>query len=381
MLDLPNTDDTLPAAGDTSDNSFSSWIEEREASGGTIPTRPHPNTFKVDLTDSQRDEIAQKCIELTDTTRHFAQEAVKWWMEKYHPKEYEKHERYKDWESCFIKRGSAGRWARKMRIWGQHKMPRTFTTKWDKLMLDIEQGAVKEEVTSPTEQFEKTESAGTIFSCDKCSYKSATKASLKNHTEKCHTEATIKCDECSTLFPSLRLLRNHKKTKHHPKPYPCHRCEKGFMSKSSLQTHILALHENYRFRCDLCDTTFAQESSISLHKKLMHGVNMNNEQIELKLFKCDVCSQTFRLKRHLKIHVDRIHRGLRDFHCDFCEKRFYTRVELIRHKRRHTGEKPFICTYCDGRFKQSESRNLHCKSYCKVKKSLENSATSDTVHL
>jgi len=62
-------------------------------------SRPVPNSFKVVLTDINKDEIAKKCIKLKSYIN-----AIKWWIKGNFPEEFLKHEKYKDWTSCFISR-------------------------------------------------------------------------------------------------------------------------------------------------------------------------------------------------------------------------------------------------------------------------------------
>uniref|UniRef100_A0A336KQW6 CSON014642 protein n=1 Tax=Culicoides sonorensis TaxID=179676 RepID=A0A336KQW6_CULSO len=45
--------------------------------------------------------------------------------------------------------------------------------------------------------------------------------------------------------------------------------------------------------------------------------------------------------------------------CDFCTKRFKTKLSLIVHIRTHTDERPFICKECGRRFKTNSAINNH----------------------
>ena len=85
--------------------------ESSENTNSTILTRPYPNTFHVNLTESQQAEIAEKCITLTEETEDYGKETIRWWMKKYHPEEYATHETYNDWDSCFLKTENVTGWA------------------------------------------------------------------------------------------------------------------------------------------------------------------------------------------------------------------------------------------------------------------------------
>ncbi|CAF3399559.1 unnamed protein product, partial [Rotaria sp. Silwood2] len=58
------------------------------------------------------------------------------------------------------------------------------------------------------------------------------------------------------------------------------------------------------------------------------------------------CSNTFKTTAQLQNHVN-THLGIKSFQCKFCEYKFTTSGELIRHVRyKHTLEKPHKCEEC-----------------------------------
>lgn len=65
-------------------------------------------------------------------------------------------------------------------------------------------------------------------------------------------------------------------------------------------------------------------------------------------FCCDLCGKWFKLLRYLKWHMKR-HSSHR-LKCKVCYKEFVTRAEIQRHMFIHTGETPFSCPLCKRSF-------------------------------
>ena len=71
------------------------------------------------------------------------------------------------------------------------------------------------------------------------------------------------------------------------------------------------------------------------------------------------------------VHLKR-HRGQRDYACDYCEYKTYTKVDKLRHMTIHTGERNQICQYCGKAFAKDSTlrehvRGIHerpCKHIC-----------------
>ena len=54
-----------------------------------------------------------------------------------------------------------------------------------------------------------------------------------------------------------------------------------------------------------------------------------------KVENCSECQYSCRWKSELRIHVDRVHKKLKPFKCDICEKSFARKTLFKRHENIH----------------------------------------------
>ncbi|KAJ6639124.1 Zinc finger protein, partial [Pseudolycoriella hygida] len=98
-----------------------------------------------------------------------------------------------------------------------------------------------------------------IFSCDQCSRKFATKKALTVHLEYHEplSSRPFKCDLCPRSFPRETALNVHKDFLHCP--VKCVECDMSYPSKSRLSTHMKNAHQpkvNATRVCDICAKVF-----------------------------------------------------------------------------------------------------------------------------
>ncbi|KAL0821743.1 hypothetical protein ABMA28_005166 [Loxostege sticticalis] len=136
--------------------------------------------------------------------------------------------------------------------------------------------------------------------------------------------------KCNYEVQSRKDHRVHYMTYHRDKPYP-------YASKN-------------RFICDVCGHISTKIQDFQQHS-MKHGERDK---------KCEECGKTFfnfhDLRNHMQFHNKRLI-------CDYCNKAFAKRGDLVLHIRIHTGEKPFSCPICGKSFAHSGNIRNHIKSY------------------
>ena len=115
---------------------------------------------------------------------------------------------------------------------------------------------------------------------------------------------------------------------------------------------MTSLHTFKPFSCESCDKSFFHEEKLNIHRKVNCAQN----------FICDICKKVLLSKESFNRHR-LIHSGVKDFQCEYCDKRFSEIASLRRHVfSLHTAEKPlFMCEYCSERFSYKHKLKSHIK--------------------
>ena len=145
----------------------------------------------------------------------------------------------------------------------------------------------------------------------------------------------------------------------------CDKCEKRFSSKRTLAFHVKTCLPGKCYWCDVCNTKFVLYKQLYDHKRKYHTS-----------LQCDYCDTTISSQKNMKRHVSKKHKGLTpsraralednkmklskavtSFKCDICEKTFYDKSTLNRHKKVHT----FVCKTCEKVFTSKDDLNKHMR--------------------
>ena len=85
-------------------------------------------------------------------------------------------------------------------------------------------------------------------------------------------------------------------------------------------------------------------------------------------YKCEFvgCDREFTSKSKMTAHIKTVHRDIRTYKCEYCEKSFKTTDARKAHTMIHTGERPFRCSKCGKGFIQATPWKTHLRNVCKI---------------
>lgn len=162
------------------------------------------------------------------------------------------------------------------------------------------------------------------------------------------------CEVCGLSFINRISLRTHVQSMHKEKQ--CSQCPAKFLTITSKVKHLKKVHNYYNSKrhCNLCDKTFRYTYMLDNHKIEEHGSKKT-------IVKCNECAKTFFNEANLRIHVRSVHIKERNYQCEICGTRFFTKTDQKRHERTHNDVRSFCCSYCESKFKSNDSRRRHMK--------------------
>jgi len=122
-------------------------------------------------------------------------------------------------------------------------------------------------------------------------------------------------------------------------------CGLYFESESQLMKHLRKLLRTTEERTISCE--ICNKKFYTKNDLSKHKVIHSDE----KKFSCTQCEQSFKLKSMLTRHMV-VHTGERKHVCSSCNKTFTQRGDLLRHQSIHNDERKFDCTKCERKFRQ-----------------------------
>ena len=162
----------------------------------------------------------------------------------------------------------------------------------------------------------------------------------------------------------------------------CERCCDAIEQYDDLYLKLLRIEEDlerkYRSTelpkqvCNICGKVFKSEGGLEAHVKQSHEGNSTP-------WSCHLCGKSFTRKASLEEHIDR-HRGLKQRHCQICDKYFYQtaywRHMTVQHNSLRTEKKGGSgsrckCSQCGKVLASDQALKLHQESCGSVQPSLQ----------
>lgn len=186
-------------------------------------------------------------------------------------------------------------------------------------------------------------------------------------------------EKCSSFLPADTIKIPHARCVH------CFCC---FQRDKELRAHLVAQHKSLKwpYKCLHCHENFNTLHEFEIHKRLPHYLEVfictkcNKKYTGYKEYKrhshhtkadlprnyiCDVCQKAFRANHDLTRH--KIYHGERQFHCDQCPCKYFTKTALSDHLKKHRKELTFICDVCGNAHTTKKSLQEHMETHTGVK--------------
>ena len=109
-------------------------------------------------------------------------------------------------------------------------------------------------------------------------------------------------------------------------------------------------------QCSVCAKQFTTAYSAKLHDELVHK--------HIRNFKCDHCQKSFGRKPELERHIEARHQMVK-YKCDVCSSVFTSKSYLTHHKRKHLSTESvpkYRCKECEKEYKDAGGLRRHVKS-------------------
>lgn len=192
------------------------------------------------------------------------------------------------------------------------------------------------------------------FQCTQCSKSFSAKGWLNRHINSEHTDSFI-CPACGKDLQNAVLLRAHRRAVSMCRPrHQCDHCPKSFRELWQLNGHIRMLHPVGAWPAYYFECDYCNKR---WHTKLKLTAHMSRHT-NVRPYQCDMCQRPFFAEFQLKSHR-RTHTADRNHCCAICPKRYMSRDHLINHMRTHAADDSHTCVHCGKSFKMKKHLERH----------------------
>ncbi|XP_013134179.1 PREDICTED: zinc finger protein 271-like isoform X1 [Papilio polytes] len=201
---------------------------------------------------------------------------------------------------------------------------------------------------------------GQNFTCVICSVVHISFKNLYHHMSSHYRNYC--CKKCGAGYITIAALRKHGKT-HYQGNFPCDYCDKTYTSLTKKRNHEKGVHTGgwLRNKCPHCTEIF-----VSYYDRSEHLVKVHNETPVV--YPCNACNRTYKKKFELNRHIKHHHLQQKNYLCDKCNAKFFSKRGLVDHMLRHTGAELCACDVCGRSFSRARTLREHMRTHDDDKK-------------
>lgn len=161
------------------------------------------------------------------------------------------------------------------------------------------------------------------------------------------------CKKCGAGYVTIAALRRHGYT-HSQGVFPCEHCSKTFSSFAKKRNHEKGAHTGgwLRNKCPHCPKLFA-----SYYDRNEHLAKEHNEKSIV--YDCNACNKSYKKRFELNRHIRNHHLQQRNYICDKCNAKYFSKRGLVDHLSRHSGGEVCACDVCGKTFSHARTLKVH----------------------
>lgn len=207
-------------------------------------------------------------------------------------------------------------------------------------------------------------------------------------TEKDPRDNMIENDDYRCAVVEIITEQNNKKVKIYGKAYYCAYCNFECKSRGGMYVHISKTHkewplavarreaarlhqakmkgQNLKFVCYYCPFIATNRATLVGHSRrkhpgLLQPMPPGKKGPRILPWQCPLCDFTSNCKRKHETHMERKHVTELRYACQFCSKKFKTKVDLGAHIKFQHVKCPVVCDVCGKVCSNSNALHVHQK--------------------